>query len=119
MEPDHLPSPTALEKRLARTARCFDSNGRLQRWPARRIDQELALWVVWSQMPADGQLSELEVNAMLRTWHDYEDYVLLRRELCERDLLRRTPDGRVYRRVSHDLPPDVSALMERLAARPA
>ena len=37
--------------------------------------------MIWSQLPGDGQLSELDVNAMLRTWHDFEDYVLLRREL--------------------------------------
>lgn len=109
------PSDRVIEKRIARTARCFDANGRLLRWPSRRADQELALWIVWSQLPADGQLSELEINAMLRTWHDYEDYVLLRRELCELDLLRRTPDGRIYRRVAHDMPADAAALLTRIA----
>lgn len=112
---DENPSDPVIEKRIARTARCFDATGRLLRWPSRRADQELALWIVWSQLPADGQLSELEVNAMLRTWHDYEDYVLLRRELCELDLLRRTPDGRIYRRVAHDMPADAAALLARIA----
>lgn len=109
----------ALRKRLDRTARCFDSTGRLQRWPSKRSEQDLALWVVWSQMPDDGQMSELDVNAMLRTWHDFDDYVLLRRELCELDLLRRTPDGKIYLRVSRDMPEDALALVALIEGRTA
>ncbi|SDG66589.1 DUF2087 domain-containing protein [Pelagibacterium luteolum] len=115
--PDDLDPAT--RRRLSRAARCFSADGRLQRWPSKRSDQELALWVIWSQMPGDGQLSELDVNAMLRTWHDFEDYVLLRRELCELDLLRRTPDGAIYRRVSHDLPQDAETLLHLIAAQTA
>lgn len=105
---------TPEDKRLDRVLRCFDPTGRLQRWPSRRADQELALWLIWSQLPADGQLSELEVNAMLRGWHDIEDFVLLRRELCELDLLRRTPDGSIYRRVARNMPPEAEVLAARL-----
>ncbi|WP_157970096.1 DUF2087 domain-containing protein [Pelagibacterium sediminicola] len=106
----------ALARRLDRVARCFDAGGRLQRWPSRRAEQDLALWIIWSQLPGDGQMDELEINTLLRTWHDFEDYVLLRRELIEMDLLRRTPDGRIYRRVARDLPPEAAALAERLGA---
>lgn len=109
----------ALRKRLDRTARCFDPTGRLVRWPSRRAEQDLALWIIWSQMPDDGQIGELEVNAMLRTWHDFDDYVLLRRELCELDLLRRTPDGKIYRRVSHEMPGEAKALEALIASRNA
>lgn len=108
-----------VERRFDRVARCFDATGRLQRWPSKRAEQELALWVIWAQMPGDGQLSELDVNAMLRTWHDIEDYVLLRRELCDMDLLRRTPDGKIYRRVARDLPQDVQTLLTRMQQPPA
>lgn len=103
-----------MDKRVDRVARCFDPSGRLQRWPSRRADQLLALWVVWSYLTSDRQLSEDEVNSMLRDWHDFDDYVLLRRELVDLDLLRRTPDGRVYRRISHDMPPEAEALLTRL-----
>lgn len=104
----------ALAKRIERVARCFDQTGRLRRWPSRRADQELALWLIWSQLPGDGQMDEMEINALLRTWHDYEDYVHLRRELIELDLLRRTPDGGIYRRVSHIYPPELEALLVRI-----
>jgi len=103
-------------RRIDRVARCFDATGRLQRWPSRRADQELVLWIVWSQLPADGQLTEPDINAMLRTWHDFEDYVLLRRELCDMDLLRRTPDGRIYRRVTKPMPSEAETLSAKLEA---
>lgn len=110
------PATKADTKRIKRVARCFDATGRLQRWPSRRADQELTLWVIWSQLPGDGQMSELDINAMLRTWHDVEDYVLLRRELIEMDLLRRTPDGGIYRRVSHPVPEQVEQVVARFSA---
>ncbi|WP_417581780.1 DUF2087 domain-containing protein [Pelagibacterium sp.] len=116
---DEQPTEIAIEKRIVRTARCFDGTGRLVRWPSRRADQELALWVIWSQLPDFGQCSELEVNTMLRTRNDFEDYVLLRRELCERDLLRRTPDGSIYRRVARDLPQEAVALLARITVQRA
>ena len=100
-------------KRIDKVARCFDASGRLLRWPSKRADQLLALWVVWSYLPVDVQMSEPEVSSMLRDWHGYEDFALLRRELCDLDLLRRTPNGRVYRRIEHDLPADAQALLAR------
>lgn len=73
----------------------------------------LVLAVVWSYLPDDVQMSEPEVSSMLRDWHDYEDYALLRRELCDLNMLRRTPNGRVYRKVSGELPAEAKALVER------
>ena len=104
-------------KRLASVARCFDAAGRLQRWPSKRSDQLLVLAVVWSYLSDDVQMSEPEVSSMLRDWHDYEDYALLRRELCDLDMLRRTPNGRVYRKVSGELPAEAKALVERFGTR--
>ena len=100
-------------KRIDKVTRCFDATGRLLRWPSKRADQLLVLWVVWSYLPASVQMSEPEVSSMLRDWHDYEDYALLRRELCDLDMLRRTPNGRIYRRVEHDLPAEAEALLAR------
>ena len=52
---------------------------------------------------------------MLRDWHDVDDFILLRRELIDHDLLRRTPDGAIYRRVSRDdMPIEAEAVLARL-----
>jgi hypothetical protein len=61
-------------------------------------------------LPSGTRFSDAEVNSMLRDWHDFNDYALLRREMCDLDLLRRTPDGRIYRRVEHEMPPAAAAL---------
>jgi hypothetical protein len=100
-------------KQIERVARCFDAMGRLQRWPSKRSDQLIVLAVVWSQLPDDTQMSEAEISGMLRTWHDYEDFVLLRRELCDLDLVRRTPDGRIYRKMAAEMDAAASAVAAR------
>jgi Uncharacterized protein conserved in bacteria len=99
------------DKGLQRVARCFAAKGRLQRWPSRRGDQLMVIWVVWWQLP-DQQMSEVELNQLLRSWHDFEDYALIRRELVDLELMRRTPDGKIYRKIDRDMPQDA----ERLAA---
>jgi len=112
---DHLGEPMSEvtdTRQLARVARCFDAKGRLQRWPSKRADRLLVLWVVWWQLPDDRQMSEAEVSAMLKGWHDYEDYALLRRELVDLDLMRRTPDGKVYRKIGKNMPQDAERLAE-------
>jgi len=113
-----MPAAEAVDaRRVARVARCFDTGIRLQRWPTRRGDQIVVLWVLWSLLPGDRQLDEAEVNAMLRDWNDFGDYILLRRELVDFDLLRRTPDGGIYRRVAHSsLPAEAEAVLARLEA---
>lgn len=103
-------------KRIGRVLRCFDAAGRLQRWPSKRSEQILALWAVWSFLPSRTRFDELEISSLLRSWHDYDDYALLRRELCDHDLLRRTPDGRIYQRVEQDMPADAAELVSRLRA---
>jgi hypothetical protein len=114
---EELPAPQARmiepepDRRLVeRIGRCFDSTGRLMRWPSRRTDQITALWVLWSVFPSARNLSEPEVNAFLRDRHLFGDHALLRRELCDLGLLSRTPSGSVYRRIERPIPLDVATV---------
>ena len=50
-------------RKLSRLARCFDASGRLTRWPNKRSEQIIALWVLWSRIPARVTMSEAEMNA--------------------------------------------------------
>jgi hypothetical protein len=45
---------------------------------------------------------EREVNEVLKQWHTFSDWPLLRRELVERGLMTRNRDGTNYRRVLND-----------------
>ncbi|CAO3382631.1 DUF2087 domain-containing protein [Azospirillum argentinense] len=100
--------------RVLKVARCFDAAGALLRWPPKRSERDLCLWVLWSRIVAGRTMSEGEVNDVLRGAHRFGDHVLLRRELCDAGLLDRTRDGRVYRRVERRPPPEALAMIRRL-----
>lgn len=121
LAPEPTPSPplaeTVDQKLVDRVVRCFDEQLRLLRWPSRRTDQVLVLWILWSQMPSRSDLSEREVNGLLQGKHLFGDHALLRRELFDIGLVNRTRDGRIYRRVEQAVPANVEAALHRLASR--
>lgn len=98
-------------RRVELTAGCFAGTDRLVRWPGKLNQQQLALWVLWSFLPAGEELPEKAVNAVLMRHNGFGDHVLIRRELVNMGLLTRTPDCRVYRRVEKRPPPEARALI--------
>ncbi len=104
-------------RRIERLARCYDARSRLQRWPRKRSEQLIALWVLWSRLPVREELSETQVNERLQALHGFGDHALLRRELFDLGLMERTRDGRVYRRVEQPMPADALALLRHLKLR--
>lgn len=86
----HLASPPPVLEpepvdfvQVRRTLRFFDAAGRLIRWPSKRSQQQLCLWVVWSRIAARQVFSEPEINRVLTANHLFGDYALLRRWLCD------------------------------------
>ena len=116
--PPSAPAPreTADFAVLERVARCFGPEGRLIRWPAKRGDQVLALWVLWSKLPPREESTERQISDQLKTLHDFGDHALLRRELIELGLFFRTPDCRAYRRIEQAPPVTAVALIARVQA---
>lgn len=99
---------------VERTGRCFAPDGRLMRWPAKRGDQVLALWGLWSQLPPRQMFTEREISEVLRGLHDFGDHALLRRELYEARLVTRTLDGRDYQRIERPPTADAAAVIAQL-----
>jgi hypothetical protein len=99
---------------VTRAAACFDAQGRLARWPGKLSQQGLCVWVLWAQLPARRVLTEPQVNALIEARHLFGDYALLRRCLCDRGLFARTVDGREYRRIEREPPPEAAALIRRV-----
>ncbi|MCB8820933.1 DUF2087 domain-containing protein [Microvirga rosea] len=119
---DRLNDPTAgLEavdfRKLERLARCYGPDGSLQRWPAKHSERLIALWVLWSRLPARQEFSEKDVNERLKALHAFGDHALLRRELCDFGLMERTRDGSVYRRIEQPMPGDAQAMVRFLRQR--
>jgi hypothetical protein len=98
-------------KSLDRVRRCFGPDGRLLRWPAKRGDQVLALWVLWSKLPSKAVLTEQQISLRLKDLHDFGDHALLRRELFVAGLVHRTSDCREYRRIEQAPPAEAAALI--------
>lgn len=100
--------------RIKRLVRMFDAEGRLVRWPSKRSQQQLCLWVIWSKLPARRVLTDKEINLLLNESHLFGDHALLRRWLCDYGMVSRTRDGREYCRVEKRPPAEALELMHRL-----
>lgn len=104
---------------IERVVRYFEADGRLIRWPGKHTHGLLCLWVLWSRLTPKRVYNEAEINRELNRRHSFGDHALLRRELCEQGLVRRTADGREYRRVEQAPPADALALIRHLGLRNA
>ncbi len=109
LPPDHA--------RCEKALRLFDVEGRLLRWPKKRNQQILCLWLLWSRLPSGISFPERRMNELLNEQHTFGDYALLRRELVELGLFRRTPDGRDYGRIEREPPPEMAKLASLLRQR--
>ncbi|MDQ0512231.1 DUF2087 domain-containing protein [Ancylobacter amanitiformis] len=109
--------PPADHARCAKALRLYDAQGRLARWPKKRNQQELCLWVLWSRLPAGETFAEKIMNERVNRLHLFGDHALLRRELIELGLFRRTVDGREYSRIEQAPPPELRVLLALLRGR--
>lgn len=111
------PAPEAVDYiKVKRLLRYFDAEGRFARWPKKHSHQGVCLWALWSRIPARRVFSEREISDLLQDAHLFGDHALLRRELFDRGLVARTPDGREYRRLERKPPPEAVELIARLGA---
>ena len=70
------------------------------RWPTQFAVQQLAIWALWTRLPAKKSMTEREVNEYLDRQNTFGDPVTLRRELINAGLMTRTVDCRDYRKVA-------------------
>lgn len=75
----------------------LDDQGRLRQWPTKQKDQLLVLAYLATKFTYGTSYTEAEVNEVLKQWHTFGDWPLLRRELFDRNFLDRNPDGSHYR----------------------
>lgn len=77
----------------------LDPEGRVSRWPKGKGKTEARaaiLTYLAEKFDVDILYSERAVNDILKRWHTFEDWALLRRELFERGYLNRTKDCSEY-----------------------
>ncbi len=106
------PAPT--DPQLQKALRAF-SEGIMIRWPKQTTTQGLCLWVFWARLPANSDLSEKDVNEVLKAGNSFGDHPLLRRSMIDHKLMTRTKDGRIYRRIERAPTATAKALIAALA----
>lgn len=112
-----VPVPAEVDFRMVkRLVRFFDEQGRLIRWPGKFSQRLIALWVLWSRIPARTRLTEKAVNELLENCHCFGDHALLRREMVDQGMVERTADGRSYQRLERKPPPEAVEIIQRITA---
>lgn len=112
------PEPEPVDHRkIEQILRCFDASGVLLRWPKKTSHQRLALWWCWAAMPSRRDLTEPEVNVVLKALNGFGDHVLMRREMIDWGMMTRSLDCKVYRRVETKPPAEAASLIARLQER--
>ncbi|GHC56846.1 DUF2087 domain-containing protein [Neogemmobacter tilapiae] len=107
------------QPRVTQALRHFDGQGLLLRWPAKTNLQHLAVWGLWSQLPKGAVMTEQEISSRLNRLHLFGDAAILRRTMVELGLVKRTADGREYRREERAPAPTERALIRHLHVRSA
>ncbi len=74
-----------------------DEQGRLTQWPAKQKTQRMAIALLATRFEPGRTYNERQVNDLLREWHTFEDWALLRRVLFVWCYLDRENDGSRYR----------------------
>ena len=77
----------------------LDKDGKLTQWPSKPAKRTTALQDLSEKFEPGRAYHEREVNELLKAWHTYSDWALLRRELVTVGLLSRNDDGSEYRLV--------------------
>jgi len=113
---DAVPDPAA-QKRIKEALRVFDADGIMIRWPKKTSVQRLCLLWFWSRLPGRCDLTEPEVNAVLQAGEAFGDHVLLRRSLIDHGFVKRTIDGKTYRRVEAAPSAEERSLIRSLSER--
>jgi GNAT superfamily N-acetyltransferase len=76
--------------------RFLDNDGRLTQWPSKKSDKQLVIAYLAGKFQHGVAYGEPAVNIVLKNWHTFSDWSLLRRELFERGFFDRNTGGTNY-----------------------
>lgn len=85
-----------IKLKLCNVENFLDSEGRIKVWPSKLKNKVLVLKYIFDFLDEKVSYSEEQINNHIKKYINFEDYVLVRREMYENDLLDRSLDGRMY-----------------------
>lgn len=81
---------------MSKIERFLDIDGRIKQLPAKGMIKQDVLTYLNTKFEPDREYTEKDVNEIIKIWHTFGDYFLLRRELIDNQYLCRTIDGSRY-----------------------
>lgn len=72
----------------------------VERWPTKPAEKTAVIEYLAAKFQSGQSYNETQINLLLKTWHTFEDWALLRRELVDRGFLTREPNGSSYVRTT-------------------
>lgn len=75
----------------------LNDDGLVKQWPKKLFDKQLVLAYLATKFQFGHSYHEREVNEILKQWHTFSDWPILRRELFEQGFLDRNNSGTDYR----------------------
>jgi hypothetical protein len=79
--------------------RFLDGENRITVWPKKHQGKELVVAYLATKFEFGKTYHERDINEILKQWHTFSDWPLLRRELFERGFLDRNRSGTEYTRL--------------------
>jgi hypothetical protein len=76
--------------------RFLDKDMKVRIWPTKDDKKVVVLRYIAGKFECGRFYTEKEVNEVIEKWHTFGDYFLIRRELVDRELLKRFRDGSKY-----------------------
>ncbi|WKY48397.1 DUF2087 domain-containing protein [Eubacteriaceae bacterium ES3] len=80
----------------------LDERGRINQLPKKKTTRLEILTYLTQKFDLNKDYTEKEVNEMCQVWHTFDDYFILRRELIDYGLLKRTVNGSRYWKPDHN-----------------
>lgn len=74
----------------------LDKDGKIKVWPSKMIKKFGVLEYMAGKFEEGRDYKEKEVNEIIKNWHTFGDYFILRRGMVDYKLLNRTKDGARY-----------------------
>lgn len=74
----------------------LDKDGKIKQWPASSRAKTAVVGYLAGKFEKGRSYNEKEVNEIIKAWHTFGDYFILRRSLIDYKFLERTPNGAEY-----------------------
>ncbi|MBN2795040.1 MAG: DUF2087 domain-containing protein [Clostridia bacterium] len=74
----------------------LNAEGQIKNWPSKQLKKMEVVRYLSTKFEKDRNYSEQEVNAIIESWHTFNDYFILRRSLIEMGYMNRTKNGSSY-----------------------